>query len=44
MLARWGFGSLSSAMEVPKGEVGRQLGCERGPRWAQEGPREAKIA
>ena len=43
-LARCGFGGLSSAMEVPKGEVGWQLGCESGPRWAQEGPGGPKIA
>ena len=33
-----------SAMEVSNGEVGGQLGCESGPRWAQEGPGGPKMA
>ena len=44
MLARWGFGGLSSAMKASKGEVGLQLGCKLDPRWAQEGPGGPKMA
>ena len=29
---KMGFGGLSSAMKLPKGEGGWQLGCESGPR------------
>ena len=37
--AKQSLGAVSLGIRVPKSEVGEQVGCKRGPRWADEEPR-----